>query len=243
MNNIILEYPIPNTENGKFVINDDVNRIMFDIGASYHAPNTKKNLNKETFVVTVEPDPRMWISYLSMWYHTQPLWKPSHAPYHLDDAIEPSLLDNFAFLPCAVGMENGFLEYNLSVRDGKSSILESNVEYEKHQPQFKKIPVKVITLSDIIDMVPEDRRINMIKIDCQGYDDRVVLSGKDQLYRVDFLSVEIGEHESNQYLNAYDVSSFRMMLKDLGFVEMHHSGGLVIFKNKKSKNDFTFDVS
>ena len=240
---ITIDVPICNTNDGKFIIPENINRVMFDIGASYHAPNTKRNLDEETFVVTVEPDPRMWLSYLSMWYHTQQLPEGKN-PHHLDDAIKPELFNNFSFLPCAIGKENGFSEYNLCERDGKSSLLELNPEFPNNHKPFQKIPVKVITLNELIDMVQEDRRIDMIKIDCQGYDEQVILSGKDNLERVDFLAVEVNKHESSQYTDAYEVSNFHKTLDECGFVHVSHSGGQEIFANKKtiSESNYNFII-
>jgi len=241
MNNpFTIDFPISNTNDGKFVIPDTVNRVMFDIGASYHAPNTKKNLNKETFIALVEPDPRMWLSYLSAWYHTQELPKGKN-PYHLDDAIEPEFFNNFSFLPCAIGRENGFFEYNLCERDGKSSLLELNPEFPNNHNPFQKIPVKVITLNELIDMVQEDRRIDMIKLDCQGYDEQVILSGKENLERVDFLAVEVNEHESNQYIDSYDVSGFSKTLDECGFTHISNSGGQEIFANKETISESSYN--
>ena len=238
---ITIDVPICNTKDGKFEIPENINRIMFDIGASYHAPNTKKNLNEETFVVLVEPDPRMWLSYLSAWYHTQELPKGKD-PHHLDDAIEPEFFNNFSFLPCAIGKENGFSEYNLCERDGKSSLLELNPNFPNNHKPFRKIPIKVITLNELIDMVPEDRRINLIKIDCQGYDEQIILSGKDNLERVNFLAVEMNEHESNQYINAYKVSNFSKTLEECGFKIMGRAGNQTIYANILSvKNDLDYD--
>jgi hypothetical protein len=98
-----------------------------------------------------------------------------------------------------------------------------------------------MTLSELIDMIPEDRKINLIKIDCQGYDEQVVLSGKDSLNRVDYLAVENGKHESMQYSGAYSVDGFSSTLTDLGFSYHISSGGQKIYKNNNSslKYDFT----
>ena len=241
-----LDIPIPNTKDGKFVIPDSVERIMFDIGASYHAPNTHNNMNEQTFIVTVEPDPRMWMSFLAMWYHTQILPKGKN-PLHLDHAISPEFFDNFSFLPCAIGDGEKFMEYNLSVRDGKSSLLKPNTEYEYHQPIARSVPVRVMTLSALIDMIPEDRVINLVKIDCQGYDEQVVLSGKDRLDRVEYLAVENGKHESMQYSGAYSVDKFISTLNDLGFNYYCDQGGQQIYYNTRRKTSnsiskYTFNI-
>ena len=241
-----LDIPIPNTKNGKFIIPDSVERIMFDIGASYHAPNSRRNIDEKTFVVTVEPDPRMWISYLSMWYHTQTLPKGKN-PMHLDDAMPPEFFSNYVFLPCAIGGGEKFMEYNLSVRDGKSSLLKPNTDYEYHQPIARSVPVRVMTLSTLIDMVPEDRKIDLIKIDCQGYDEQVVLSGEDRLSRVHYLAVENGEHESKQYSGAYSVDSFNVTLNNLGFQYIETQGGQKIYSNSRreasnSISKYTFSI-
>lgn len=236
-----LDIPIPNTKDGKFIIPDSVDRVMFDIGASYHAPNAHRNINDNTFVIVVEPDPRMWISYMSMWYHTQSLPKGKN-PMHLDDAIAPDYFKNFVFLPCAVGIGSKYMKYNLSNRDGKSSLLEPNEEYVHHQPVMGSVPVRVLSLASLIDMVPDNRNIDLIKVDCQGYDEQVVLSADDRLNRVSYLGLEIGEHESKQYKNSYSVTSFKNTLNKLGFSYVAQQGGQTIYSNDNNISKYTFNI-
>jgi FkbM family methyltransferase len=240
MNHKTIEIPIYNTnEEGKFVIAENVEHILFDIGASFTAVNSYNNINENVFIVAVEPDPRAWISYFSLFWHTDEGKNQNKLHRSEIYPINPQkYFHNFVFIPCAiVNSADKFIELHLSLRTGANSVLEISDDWNFMKSELNPITVPCMTLENLINMVPEDRRISAVKIDCQGYDDKVIQSAGKSIERVDFLSVECGTHESNQYKNSYSVDKFKKYFEEIDFEivnERPGDGGHYLLKNKKS---------
>lgn len=112
----------------------------------------------------------------------------------------------------AIGDKKGKLKMFVDSKLGESSSLLKPKEHLKSYPsiKFKKstFEVDVVTL-DSLEFV---HLYNLINIDVQGYEDRVIRGGKKTIAKADYLFVEVNLKE--MYSSCYTVDKIDKLLKE-----------------------------
>jgi len=107
----------------------------------------------------------------------------------------------------AVGDAAGRVNLNVAANSESSSILaitRSHLDAEPRSETVASVEVEVTTLDDIVKDLPPQP--TMLKIDTQGYEDRVLAGGMGMLHRVHLLEVE---------LSLFEVYSGQRLFRDM----------------------------
>lgn len=119
----------------------------------------------------------------------------------------------------ACGAENGTaLMHTETANKGQSNSLLKPVEHLKHYPdiQFKGTEeVRVCTL----DSLNLGARYNLLNMDVQGFENRVLLGGKETLKHIDYVYTEVNQDGANLYQGAAGISELDALLSDFDRVE------------------------
>jgi hypothetical protein len=176
-------------ENGLIDIPEGINKIRFDIGLSFSAPNSAVWLNQsvDTFVIGVEPN-----KFNIQSIKTNGLFckqKNIKIPY-------PN--DRFMLLHCALDNVSETTEkefYHMDGDPGVSSLLEptSKLHYKIREVS----DVVTTSFKSLLDLIPYDRfeYVELVKTDTQGKDLDIIKSCGDKLDKIVYLNSEVNTFE------------------------------------------------
>jgi FkbM family methyltransferase len=124
----------------------------------------------------------------------------------------------------ALGEKKEQMKLHQHVRHSPSSSLLASTQHNRMMYPFTDqqvcVPVQVDTLDHVmqeVSLLPE----TLIKIDVQGYEDRVIRGGRDTFSRASAVILEVCHDKL--YENQANFKDLVMMLHDLGF---HYAGNL-----------------
>lgn len=183
-------------ENGYIKIPDHINKIRFDIGLSYSAPNSAVWLkeNKDIFVVGVEPNKycvnAIKNNGLSCMKKNIRIFYPN---------------ERFMLLNCALDNVPELIKkpfYHMDGDPGTSSLLKPTSELKYNVKEVSEIDT--IPFSYLLKLIPYNRfnHIELVKTDTQGKDLDIIKSTGDYLNKIVFLNSEINTfnfyHDNNK---------------------------------------------
>jgi len=102
---------------------------------------------------------------------------------------QKKFLKNTKFYNICLGNYNGTGILNVTDRDDSSSLLEPLINTHGIYKVNKKIKIKVKKLDDIIRL--NKNKINLIKLDVQGFEYQVLLGAKNNLKNINYIIIEL----------------------------------------------------
>ena len=141
---------------------------------------------------------------------------------------------------CAIGEKNKNIFINLSENSSVSSILSFNrSKYIDKKKLFfiDKELTKQITLDSCFAKYSKNKKNIFLKIDVQGYEDKVLMGLKKSLKKIDMIQIELSNHEiyKKQKLSDYFFNFFYKRQFILSSV-------VPVFFDKSGKNLLQFDA-
>jgi FkbM family methyltransferase len=123
----------------------------------------------------------------------------------------------------ALGNFDGVVEFNENDYSYSSSILpigEIHVNEFPHTRNFKKLEVQITSLDSVFNNKKIERPI-LVKVDVQGYEDKVVSGGKNTFAQADFVIIEMSFYElyHGQVL-------FEIIYKELSELGLYYAGSM-----------------
>ena len=198
-------------EDGKLNIPPTVERVLFDVGASFCAPHSEvwTRGNDDVFVFTFEPNPICIESIKSGEWKENPygsFWKHE---YQLDTEI----LGNRVYLIEAAlfSGQPKYSDFYCTTNDpGTSSLYEPSLDSPINVD--KKIKVPTFSLEEIFKLFPWDRFpfIEHVKIDAQSADYDILLGMGEYIKKILYISVETNTagHYNNPDENPYQLKEY-----------------------------------
>jgi FkbM family methyltransferase len=207
------------------------NRIRIDVGLSFNAPFTKHWSEKypDTLVIAIEPSLdslSVMFSVSAPPYPTNSLLQLPPTGFAFLSQNRPILLNNAMFIPCALS-ENEWRheEFFENTDPGTSSLYPPNVHTLR-----KSNLVTVTTIDSIFRAlkIKQECIVEVLKIDTQGNDLKVLLGAEQLLLRTVFVQIEISTY--GQYKNAPETFlSMDSLLRSKDFFMLHrdHRGDAI----------------
>jgi FkbM family methyltransferase len=189
---------------GQVVLPDWVERVKIDVGLSYSAANSVQWIRQDPNLIVFgfEPLPESCIR-LRDWL--------------LEQADSNSLIKQLVILPVALGRVSGTAQLHIAADDTASSSLLT----PKHIVQSGTVRVQVFPIVDLLRAISHEkvRRVDYLKLDCQGMDLEILKSAGEELRRIALVTAEA---EDEQYLNSSN--SLRELvgfMKTNGFIHLN----------------------
>ena len=126
--------------------------------------------------------------------------------------IQKKFLNNTKFFNLSLGDKSKKSILNITRRKDSSSLLEPKIKH----PDFKienRIPSKIEKLDNIIKLY--DKKINLLKIDVQGYEYEVLKGSKNNLKKINFIIIELSSKP--KYKNEVSKNKIKNFLKQRNF--------------------------
>lgn len=197
----LIEKGINAQEDGTICLPDWAKRIKIDVGLSYTASNSVKWIREDSslLVFGFEPLPES-CHKLRLWIAAQ------------EDS--ESLSTQLIVIQAAVGPEVGTSQLHVTEGDTASSSLLMPIGIRRRE----SIEVQVFPLNHLLRVIPCDRvkRIDYLKLDCQGMDAEILRGVGPELERIALVTAEAGE---NQYVHSSNsVKDLVQLMKSRGFI-------------------------
>ena len=215
-------------KNDKIDIPDHIKHIKLDIGISVEAIHTENWLNhnpNDLIVFGFDPLPKCISSTIQYFQQPKSKWEQKWPGSYIDTKW---LYNNFFPIPIALGNKsNEMVDFYVTDDSniGCSSLYEPNPQPTNRIPPIvAKIKVPVFTLSDFFELLPLDKieYIEYIKIDVQGSDLDIIMSGGDYVKdKVVFVTLE---PETTTYHNAEHNNIDHMInyMSSINFIFINH---------------------
>jgi FkbM family methyltransferase len=152
-------------------------------------------------------------------------------------------MSNYSWVTClnvAVGDTNGTSEFFVDMSSSSSSLLAMKQSHRELFPftgTQETIPVIVARLDDVV--IHEGLRYpDLVKIDVQGFEDRVIAGGTDALGHASFCIVEVSLLDL--YEGAVGFDDIYETMKDLGFKVAGFSEAAVASDGRQAQIDVVF---
>ena len=131
------------------------------------------------------------------------------------------------FFNLCLGHSNKIMNLNITKKNDSSSILNPKVFSKSIYQVVKKIRVSVKRLDDIF-ILPY-KKIILMKLDVQGYENEVLIGAKKNLQRIDYILIELSS--SQVYKNQTLKKDIIRFLKKKNFILLKEINKAVVTKN------------
>ena len=126
--------------------------------------------------------------------------------------IQKKFLNNTKFFNLCLGDKSKKSIINITRRKDSSSLLEPKIKYSDYKIE-NTMPTKIEKLDNIIKLY--NKKINLLKIDVQGYEYKVLKGSKNNLKKINFIIIELSSKPN--YKNEVSKNKIKNFLKQRNF--------------------------
>jgi FkbM family methyltransferase len=188
------------SQTGKILLPHNTTTVVFDIGArgSDYLSVMEINDDPSVALILVDPLPDSSIPLMKR------VAEYSMRGYAGGEAfLDQDMSKQIYLLRAAVGREEGIANLNVAMAPACTSILNTSAKNDfwcaDHHSSIKMVKVPVITLGDLLELLPLDDLKNVhVKVDTEGADLAVLQGAGNMLQSVDTVIIECSNEATNR---------------------------------------------